>query len=523
MSAALTAILLSSWLFLMLHTETPREIAKVLFGVITGCSVLYCCLSGIRSTADCLSEEKREGTLGLLFLTDLRGYDVVLGKLAANSVSAFYIIVAVLPVFGIPLLLGGISPAEFGRMALVALNSLFLSLSIGMWISSISQVAQKAMGASLGALLFIMAGLPALGAWLAASYRIPRNVSELFFLSSPGFAYYTAWDVIYLRAAHSFWISLIVIHVLAWLLLGLASVTIPRVWQDRPSGSKKLRWITFWQNWTQGGPASRSAFRKRLLDRNPFFWLGSRFRLRPALLWATLAFLACGWLWGFAHFKNDWLATENYMCTGVILNVLLKGWFASEAVRQFADDRRNGSLELLLSTPLTIADVIKGHKLSLARQFLGPVLLTVSLAFVFILTPAHKFSDHEDKVVWAVFWMAALLMFFSDLAALFWVGIWQGLSARNANRAVSATLGRIWLLPWLIFALFCVVLAIGSALGIHEPKWTIGLGFFVAMSLAVDLWFGLRARHLVLTRFRVVASQRFKQRQSWWKKSNEPV
>ena len=35
-------------------------------------------LCAMRNTADSLSAEKREGTLGLLFLTDLRGYDVVL-------------------------------------------------------------------------------------------------------------------------------------------------------------------------------------------------------------------------------------------------------------------------------------------------------------------------------------------------------------------------------------------------------------------------------------------------------------
>ncbi|HQU46125.1 MAG TPA: hypothetical protein PK867_25150, partial [Pirellulales bacterium] len=41
-------------------------------------------------TADCISSERREGTLGLLFLTDLRGHDVVLGKLVVAGLGAFY-------------------------------------------------------------------------------------------------------------------------------------------------------------------------------------------------------------------------------------------------------------------------------------------------------------------------------------------------------------------------------------------------------------------------------------------------
>src|SRR4051794_1626761 len=36
-------------------------------------------------TADCISEEKREGTIGLLFLTDLHSYDFILGKFIARS------------------------------------------------------------------------------------------------------------------------------------------------------------------------------------------------------------------------------------------------------------------------------------------------------------------------------------------------------------------------------------------------------------------------------------------------------
>jgi hypothetical protein len=61
-------------------------------------------------TADCISSEKREGTLGLLFLTDLKGYSVILGKMLATSLNSFYALTAIFPVLAIPLLLGGIPP-----------------------------------------------------------------------------------------------------------------------------------------------------------------------------------------------------------------------------------------------------------------------------------------------------------------------------------------------------------------------------------------------------------------------------
>src|SRR5436190_13623867 len=39
-------------------------------------------------TADCLSRERREGTLGLLFLTPLRAEEIVLAKALANGLRA---------------------------------------------------------------------------------------------------------------------------------------------------------------------------------------------------------------------------------------------------------------------------------------------------------------------------------------------------------------------------------------------------------------------------------------------------
>src|SRR5215471_16537149 len=106
---------------------------KALFLVLATYTFGLCLLAGVFQTATCLSEEKREGTLGLLFLTDLKGYDIVLGKLVATSLSAFYGILAVLPMLAIPLLMGGIAGNEFWRMAIVLLVTFLYSLAIGVF------------------------------------------------------------------------------------------------------------------------------------------------------------------------------------------------------------------------------------------------------------------------------------------------------------------------------------------------------------------------------------------------------
>ena len=77
------------------------------FQLLAWFGFLYCLVAGGLSTADCLAVERRENTLGLLFLTDLRGYDVALGKFCASCIPSYLGLLAILPVLAIPVLMGG--------------------------------------------------------------------------------------------------------------------------------------------------------------------------------------------------------------------------------------------------------------------------------------------------------------------------------------------------------------------------------------------------------------------------------
>ena len=46
---------------------------SIFLGMLADLVFVYACISGVNGTADSISQEKREGTLGLLFLTDLKG------------------------------------------------------------------------------------------------------------------------------------------------------------------------------------------------------------------------------------------------------------------------------------------------------------------------------------------------------------------------------------------------------------------------------------------------------------------
>ena len=71
-SAAIAAVLfgivvlLNSW-------AAPATAGRTLFEITSGISFWICLFAGVFTTSVCLSEERRQGTLGLLFLTPLKG------------------------------------------------------------------------------------------------------------------------------------------------------------------------------------------------------------------------------------------------------------------------------------------------------------------------------------------------------------------------------------------------------------------------------------------------------------------
>ncbi len=516
--AALAVLIAGTWLFLIMQNAPPQMLAGTLFGVLTGAAVLYALVSGVRSTADCLSGEKREGTLGLLFLTDLKGYDIVLGKLAATSLNAFYAVVAVVPVLALPLLMGGITPGEFGRMALVAVNTLFFSLTLGLFVSSLSRSANGAAGMTMLAILFFTALLPAVGAALAALGKTNR-VDLVFLMASPGYGYYLAFDSSYRVWGTVFWCSLAVVQGIGWLALVLASVIAPRTWQERAAGAPELRWRERWRRWTFGDAPERAAFRRRLLDTNPFFWLASRARLKPALVWLVLGLLACAWVWGLAKFKRDWLNEGMYVATALVVNGLLRFWFANEATRQLAEERRAGTLELLLSTPLEVGEILRGQLLALLRQFLGPILVVLAVECVFMLAVLSD-AQGDDRALWFALWTGGMLMLVADLVALYWLCQWLALTARNPARAAGSSLAAILFFPWGAFALVLLLLVLLSMNGPPgvNPGWQFFVGMWFGLGVAADVAFGTWARRKLRTKFRRIAEQRYAPAPGLWKR-----
>ena len=88
-----------------------------------------------------------------------------------------------------------------------------------------------------------------------------------------------------------YWSSLLLIHLNAWLFLGIASGWLPRCWQEKPS-QPKGGWAERLRQWYH----ARLTPRRQLLDKNAFLWLSVRNRLGSLRVWIVLLALNTVWV-----------------------------------------------------------------------------------------------------------------------------------------------------------------------------------------------------------------------------------
>ena len=512
-------VLASAWIVLAGIDQTPTAVAQILFFAVTSGAMLYCLLIGVRATSDCLSEEKREGTLGLLFLTDLKGYDVVAGKLVANSLNGLYGLLAILPVVALALLMGGLTGTQVGCAAIALVNAMFLSVSAGMFASACCRRAQMARSLTFVILFVLVIGIPAVSWWRTAQ-GLSHHLTELN-RCSPIYSFVVGQDFSFVskRDLRAFGWSVGVVHALGWGFLLLACLIAPQSWQDRPAGARRLRWSERWKLWTHGNTFERAAFRAQLLDRNAFFWLAARERLKPLWVWLVLGLVGGGWVWGYSEFKRDWFNEGVFIATAFAVNSMLKNWLASEAVRLLTEERRAGTLELLLVTPISIPEILHGQALALRRQFAGPVVAALVVEAVMLFAMLQRdYAGRESPGL--VTWLGGgMIMLVTDMVALYWVGMWMGLASKNPKRALSDTVGRVLALPWVVFFVGLLGVALLAARGGgSDMKWEAVPLIWFALGLGVDVGFVYWARNKLLTEFREAATRRYQQPTSWWKR-----
>ncbi|MGZ8940497.1 MAG: hypothetical protein ACXW32_14930, partial [Limisphaerales bacterium] len=238
--------------------------------------------------------------------------------------------------------------------------------------------------------------------------------------------------------------------------LTIASVVLPRLWQDRPMKARGSPRIT-------GKLSPRLAARRRaMLDRNPIQWLmfdarsHHYFRL---LLLALVAFVVIG-------FGAALYVAQNFAIPGfdglewifptlalVVLVLVTSMRVARSTSRNFAEARANGALELMLSTPLKVRDILSGQWLALRADLLPALVIFVILA-TFVLLSSFITGRGEPTLL-AIKLMIESLLGVATIAA---VGVWMGLTSKTPGRAFFKTVALAFIAPYAILCIPTLVL-----------------------------------------------------------------
>jgi ABC-type transport system involved in multi-copper enzyme maturation permease subunit len=341
-------------------------------------------------TADCLSRERREGTLGLLFLTPLRATGIVIAKGLAQGLRAGTLWMAVLPVLTLPFLLGGVNWNQAVLSVLVNFSAICWALSAGLLASAWNRVWTRALlVAVLLALLFMLALGTSAGVFLLPAFsRRATPIPSLLFASVMGAGFVGNWLGVwpgYLRIAPSsaqlLWAAGKMVGFSLLILAGaiaLAGAKTQRVWQEGPPSQRQLwweatfcrpiLWVGFFRRWLRWK-----------LETNPVGWLGQRTWSGRLVTWGWFAVIVS--LYSAVLTDRDFF--RGYSAMQRTIGWLLAVTIGLSAAGSFQRERETRVLELLLVSPLGERAIIWGRLRGLWGQFLPAMALLLGIWLYF--------------------------------------------------------------------------------------------------------------------------------------------
>lgn len=479
------AMAFSCWLVLV-GSGLPGggALGRALFTFLSALGWSGALIIGALLTCDCLSRERREGTLGLLYLANLRLADLVLGKFAGKTVVPFYALLALLPGLAVTLTLGGVTRGDFWRMAIVLFSVLFFSVSAGLLASTL---CERQRSASALAVLILL--VEACGPGISSS---ALNLGPIGWQLTPGGSFLLAFDDQYRTASALFWFSIALNLGVASSNLLLALLFLGRIWRPVPDGAFELVIPT-------PSPARPPVFAPDpFLERaGPITWLARRHQTRRPLAWIFPLLLLALWL-ALEWDRTPIQAGESLpVMTAVHLFVGIS--LAMAGCHAVAELRRHGTLELVLVAPFTAAEISDGLFAAGQRRALGPLLATAAIEWAIA---ARLWAGGDGPGALTAAFQPVLLL----LAAFgfFWVGLWRSLVETQWLRAFAHTLARLSVLP-AVFLLFQTTVFTGA-----EAAAFAAVGGFV--TLANHAFYLMNARAILRENFRVFATVPFGER-----------
>jgi hypothetical protein len=233
--------------------------------------------------------------------------------------------------------------------------------------------------------------------------------------------------------------------------------------------------------------------RNKQLTLNPIWWLTSRNTHQRRWLWLVVICLSASGVAAWLVSGQNTTALLTIFGCAVAAHLALAVWVAFEACDSFSEARATGALELLLSTPLPVRQIVRGQHLALRELFFGPIILLLTveicLAVAQIWLLAQKGSGAFSHIAIILVLGFSIAWFVLDLFAVAEVGMWFGLTSQRSTQALTKTVLTVLILP-LPFLACCAF---------------VGPGLMVAKSVIFFTW----AQSKLENDFRRAATERF--------------
>ena len=451
---------------------SPAELGARLFSTLNATVFVTIWILVPLLISDCISREKREGTLGLLFLTPLTSGGIVLGKSLIHGLRASTLFLAALPVLALPFLLGGVTWQNAAFALLLNLAAMLLAMAAGLLASSWAKDWARAfiLGEAFSLILVsLLSSIHRLGYIYLQNYlgsyaslrgsrsgTVP-SWNEIWH----GFWRQSLWEdslsLVFwqdlwgrepaaMQQAWLQWIFILFALSLGFLMLAVlfAVQRVRSSWQEEPPSRRQL-WLlkTFCTPFLW-----RALFRSKMsrkLDRNPMGWL-------QQYSWSARL---SRWGWCLGIILVECLLVSDSSLSRIWsgqywLAYLLMLSLAFTASGSFRSERQSGALELILVTPLSENQIIGGRLRGIWSQFL-PAALVLALAWWQLAQDATLFAGlSRDR---AGLWGQVIfpLYFLSGFLTLPWIGLYFSMQRLNFIAAWLFTCATGLLLPRLIY------------------------------------------------------------------------
>ena len=479
----------------------PQEVGEQVFYAVGIATMCFAVAAGPFVTADAISSERREGTLGLLFLTDLRSHDVLLGKFAASSLNTAAALLATLPLLSLPMLVGGVAWSRIGLTALLLTVTLAMSLSVGLACSARARNGRLALLGSL-TVLAAFSGLPFIG--LALEAALVRNSGEavsrwLLLVSPPYLAIGTmTGDLPFRGTSAKLALGMGFQVLLSLFALWLACRRLPLLARE-PEREEARK------------APSRRVRQRRSRSVHPF-WQAAGDRATRKFVFGTVLFFTCLdlLLVLLSTTRGSWdreLLFAFSMPLAYFIHLLVKCQFAAEAADRFHHDRSTGGLEVLLTTPLPVAVLLRDYWRGLRTRFAAARLLAVGVnatACILMLTRAVRPAPPDTDGWWVLaLFITGIAFVWLDGRALTWAALRSALRVRTAGRAMLAAVARVLMPGWVLILLWLLWCINGSnrSEALHTTLFLWMAGF-----TTWDLWRAWRDRRWLERNLRAVVA-----------------